>query len=308
MKFLITGGAGSVGQALTAFFIQKGHEVRVLDKEADRLRSMGPKHLELVKGRIEDPTVVKEAMKGIDILLHLAWSFSDNPIELLESDLKGHIILLDEAVAAKVSHFIYTSTAVVYGKPIRIPITEEAPCLVEEARKPFYGIAKLMAEKLSLAYFRTKGLPVTIFRFWWSYGNEIGGRHLRDLIKLAHLGEPLMVPQDAGGSFLHMDDLTNAILIALQKPKTFGEIFNLSTLFLSWEEVARIIIEVTHSSSPLEMIPTGEWKGPTFLADTWELSTDKAERLFAYQSALSHLMAKQGLKEAIAQCYQVMKM
>jgi UDP-glucose 4-epimerase len=304
MKFLIAGGAGSVGQALTAFFIQKGHDVRVLDKEADRLRSIGPKHLELVKGGIEDLTIVKEAVKGVDVIIHLAWSFSDNPIELLESDLKGHILLLDEAVAAKVSHFIYTSTAVVYGKPIRIPITEESPCLVEEARKPFYGAAKLMAEKVSLVYFKTKGLPVTIFRFWWSYGEEIGGRHLRDLIKLAQAGQPLTVPEGAGGSFLHIDDLTNAILLAIQKKELFGEIFNLSTLFLTWEDVARIIIEVTHSSSPLEVIPAKEWKGPPFLADAWELSTGKAERLFAYRSLLSHLTARQRLKEAIAKCYK----
>jgi UDP-glucose 4-epimerase len=268
---------------------------------------VGPEHLVLVKGRIEDPAIVKEAVKGIDVIIHLAWSFSDNPMELLEGDLKGHILLLDEAVAAKVSHFIYTSTAVVYGKPTRIPITEEAPCLVEEARKPFYGVAKQMAEKVSLAYFKTKGLPVTIFRFWWSYGEEIGGRHLRDLIKLAQAGQPLMVPEGAGGSFLHLDDLTNAILLALQKQEAFGEIFNLSTLFLTWEEVARIIIEVTHSSSPLEVIPAKEWKGPAFLADAWELSTGKAERLFAYRSVLSHLTARQRLKEAIAKCYQDMK-
>ncbi len=296
-----------MGQALTAFFIQKGHEVRVLDKEADRLQSVGPEHLELVKGRIEDPAVVKEAVKGIDVIIHLAWSFSDNPTELLESDLKGHVLLLDEAVDAKVSHFIYTSTAVVYGKPTRIPITEEAPCLVEEARKPFYGVAKLMAEKASLAYFKTKGLPVTIFRFWWSYGEEIGGRHLRDLIKLAQAGQPLMVPEGAGGSFLHLDDLTNAMLLALQKQEAFGEIFNLSTLFLTWEEVARIIIEVTHSSSPLEVIPAKEWKGPAFLADAWELSTGKAERLLAYRSLLSHPSARQKLKEAIAKCHKNMK-
>jgi UDP-glucose 4-epimerase len=248
--------------------------------------------------------VVKEAVKGIDVIAHLAWSFSDDPGELLASDLKGHILLLDAAVAEKISHFFYTSTAVVYGKPIKSSITEEDPCLVEEGRKPFYGIAKLMAEKLSLTYFRTKRLPVTIFRFWWSYGQEIGGRHLRDLIKLAQARQPLMVPEGAGGSFLHLDDLTNAILLAIQKQKTFGEIFNLSTLFLSWEEVARIIIEVTDSSSPLEVIPSKEWKGPPFLADIWKLSTDKAERLFIYQSALSHLMAKQKLKEAIAQCYR----
>jgi UDP-glucose 4-epimerase len=305
VKFLITGGAGSVGHALTSSLLQKGHHVRVLDKNTDILKpSLSHINLELIKGRVEDPMVVKEAVKGIDVIAHLAWSFSDDPGELLASDLKGHILLLDAAVAEKISHFFYTSTAVVYGKPIKSSITEEDPCLVEEGRKPFYGIAKLMAEKLSLTYFRTKGLPVTIFRFWWSYGQEIGGRHLRDLIKLAQAGQPLMVPEGAGGSFLHLDDLTNAILLAIQKQKTFGEIFNLSTLFLSWEEVARIIIEVTDSSSPLEVIPSKEWKGPPFLADIWKLSTDKAERLFIYQSALSHLMAKQKLKEAIAQCYR----
>ncbi len=307
MRFLITGGAGSVGQALTLVFLEKGHSVRVLDKKADQLHSLDHRNLELIKGEIEDLSAVSRAVKGIDVIVHLAWSFSDDPMELLASDLKGHILLLDAAAAEKVSHFFYTSTAVVYGKPIKSPIAEEDPCLVEDARKPFYGIAKLTAEKLLLAYFRTKGLPMTIFRFWWSYGEEIGGRHLRDLIKLAQAGEPLTVPKEAGGSFLHLDDLTNALLMALKKPKTFGEIFNLSTLFLTWEEVARIIIEVTHSSSPLEVIPAKQWKGAPFLADAWELSTEKAERVFAYRPTLSSSEARQSLKEAIAQCYNHMK-
>lgn len=307
MKFLITGGAGSVGLALTSSLLQKGHLVRGLDKKADRLQSLGHKNLELIKGEIEDLSLVKEAVKGIDVIIHLAWSFSDDPMELLDGDLRGHIALLDGAVAENVSHFIYTSTAVVYGKPIRSPITEEDPYLVEVARKPFYGVAKLMAEKLSLAYFRTKGLPVTIFRFWWSYGEEIGGRHLRDLIRLAQGGQPLMVPEGAGGSFLHLDDLTNAILLTIQNQKAYGEIFNLSTLFLSWEEVARIILEVTNSSSPLEVIPPKEWKGPVFLVDEWKLSTEKAERLLQYRSSFSNLMAKQSLKEAVAQCYKDIK-
>ena len=303
MKFLITGGAGSVGQVLTRSFLEKGHSVRVLDKKADQLQPLEHENLELIKGEIEDPSVVSRAVKGINVIVHLAWSFSDDPMELLASDLKGHVLLLDAAVAEKISHFFYTSTAVVYGKPTKSPITEEDPCLVEEARKPFYGIAKLMAEKVSLVYFRTKGLPVTIFRFWWSYGEEIGGRHLHELIKLAQAEKPLTVPKGAGGSFLHNDDLTNAIRMALQKPETFGEIFNLSTLFLSWEEVVRMIIEVTHSSSPIEVIPAKEWKGAPFLADSWELSTGKAKRVFAFGSTLFPLTAQERLKAAIAKCY-----
>jgi UDP-glucose 4-epimerase len=307
MKFLVTGGAGSVGQGLTQFFLEKGHSVRVLDKKADQLQSLEHGNLELIKGEIEDPSAVRGAVKGIDAIVHLAWSFSEDPVDLLATDLKGHVLLLDAAAAEKTSHFFYTSTAVVYGKPVRSPMTEEDPCWVEEARKPFYGIAKLTAEKLLLAYFRTKGLPATIFRFWWSFGEEIGGRHLRDMIKLAQKGEPLMVPKKAGGSFLYVNDLADALLLALQKPETFGQIFNLSTLFLSWEEVARIIIEVTDSSSSLDVIPEKEWKGAPFLADVWELSTEKAERVFGYRPTLSPSETRQKLKEAITWCYHSTK-
>ena len=81
-----------------------------------------------------------------------------------------------------------------------------------------------------------------------------------------------------GGSFLHLDDMTHAILLSAQKKETFGEVFNLSTQHLSWKDVARIIIEVAGSSSPLEVISAKEWKGAQFLADTWELSTSKAAR------------------------------
>jgi len=105
MKFLITGGAGSVGHALTSSLLEKGHSVRILDKKVDLLQSLGHKSLELIKGEIEDLSVVNGAVEGIDVIVHLAWSFSDDPIELLASDLKGHLLLLDAAIAEKISNF-----------------------------------------------------------------------------------------------------------------------------------------------------------------------------------------------------------
>lgn len=302
MNFLITGGAGSVGRDLTASLLEKGHFVKVLDKQAEAIAPLSDEKLELMPARLEDAPRVREALRGIDAVIHLAWSFSDDPGELLTSDLKGHVILLDACVEAKVSHLFYASTAVVYGKPVHLRITEESPCLVEEARKPFYAVAKQTAEKLALAYWKTKGLPVTIFRFWWSYGKKIGGRHLRDLITLALTGKPLTVPDGAGGSFLDHDDLTHALLLAMDKQESIGEIFNLATVYLEWKDIARMIIEVAGSSSSLEVVPAREWKGAQFLADSWELSTSKAERLFDYRSQFSPSMARQRLKEAIEQC------
>jgi UDP-glucose 4-epimerase len=307
MNFLITGGAGSVGQDLTASLLKKGHRVKIFDKNAEALGPVPDDNLALIPGRLEDSHLVQRALQGVDIVIHLAWSFSDDPAELLESDLKGHVVLLDASVAAKVSRFFYTSTAVVYGKPLRVPLSEDAPCLAEGARKPFYAIAKLTAEKLALAYGKTKGLPVTIFRFWWSYGKTIGGKHLRDMIMLAQAGQPLKVPEGAGGSFLDHDDLTHALLLAMKKQESIGQVFNLATLYVEWRDIARMIIEITDSSSPLEVIPAQEWKGAQFLTDPWELSIAKAERLFDYHSLFPPSMARQRIEQAIVQCRKDME-
>jgi UDP-glucose 4-epimerase len=302
MNFLITGGAGSVGRDLTASLLKKGHKVRVLDTHAEALTPLVDKKLELIQGRLEDSRLVAEALRGVDTVIHLAWSFSDDPGELLASDLKGHVVLLDACVEAKVSRLFYASTAVVYGKPVSVPVTEDAPCLVEEARKPFYAVAKQTAEKLALAYWKTKGLPVTIFRFWWSYRERIGGRHLRDMLTLASTGKPLTVPDGAGGSFLDHDDLTHALLLAMNSRESAGQTFNLATVYLEWKEIARMVIEVAGSSSSLEVVPAREWKGAQFLADAWELSTDKAEQRFGYRSLFSPEAARHRLKAAIELC------
>ncbi len=307
MNFLITGGAGSVGRDLTASLLEKGHSVRILDKDAKGFPSLRDKHVEVVQGRLEDWKLVQGALRDIDSVIHLAWSFSDDPVELLESDLKGHVVLLDACTAAKVSRLFYASTAVVYGKPVQVPITEDAPCLVEGARKPFYAIAKLAAEKLALAYWKMKGLPVTVFRFWWSYGRRIGGRHLRDMIALAQTGQPLTVPGAAGGSFLDHDDLTHGLLLAQQQERSVGEIFNLATVYLEWRDIARMIIQAADSSSSVELVPRGEWRGAQFLADPWELSAAKAERLFGYRSLFSPSTARERVQNAVALYRQELK-
>ncbi len=294
-----------MGGHLTLSLLEKGHWVRVLDRDPGLRRMAGNERLELVEGRVEDRSLVEEAVKGIEVVVHLAWSFSDDPLVLLESDLKGHAILLEAALSAGVSHFFYASTAVVYGKPVHPPLTEESPCLVEDARKPFYGIAKLTAEKLALAFWKTKGLPTTIFRFWWSYGKAIGGRHLRDIMNLALTGQPLAVPEGAGGSFLHLDDLTDAVLLTAGKGEAFGEVFNLATVYLEWRDVAGIVTEVTGSSSPLEVVSQKEWRGPRFLADSWDLSTEKVQR-FGYRP-LPSAAARQGLKEAFTALSEEMR-
>jgi UDP-glucose 4-epimerase len=299
VRFLLAGGAGAVGRDLTMALLQEGHAVRVLDTHTEGFPLSGQKNLELITGKVEDGALAASAVKDCEAVIHLAWSFTDDPADLVAVDLAGQMTLLQAAAAAKISHFYYISSAIVYGSPASFAITENDPCLAEKARKPFYGVAKLAAEKFAQAFWETTGLPITIFRFWWSYGEEISGRHLREMLGRAVAGQPLEVSEGAGGSFLHHDDLMQAILLTFKKTKTFGEVFNLATLYLGWQDIAEIIIDLTGSASQLAVIPASEWQGPQFLADSWRLCTCKARQLLGFSSRWPHDAARESLKAAI---------
>jgi nucleoside-diphosphate-sugar epimerase len=305
-RILITGGAGSCGTFLTDSFLKRGYEVTVLDRDVEPLKSRENDRLTLMEGHLEDRGTVKEAVEGVDTVVHLAWSFSSDPMEVLDQDLKGHINLLEEMAEQKTGHLVYTSTAIVYGKPRYSPIDEDHPLVVEEARKPLYGITKAAAEKLCLLYWKERGLPATVIRFWWAFGDDIGGRHLRQMLKTAADGEPLEFPGDSGGSFLHMADLYQGIEKCLFSPAAFGQTFNLAAVYVTWEEVAAIVKDVTGSDSEIRSIPTSEWRGSAFLADTWKLDDTLARQLLGYTPYGSE-EAKTALRGAVAHRWETMK-
>lgn len=275
----------------------------VLDRELGALPRSHPA-LELIPGGVEDAAAVAQAARGAEAIIHLAWSFADDPRILLEQDLRGHLLLLEAARAQGVRHFVYSSTAVVYGRPIRVPIDEEHPLRVLEARKPAYGMAKEFAEKLTLLAARTDGPPATVVRFWWAFGETIGGRHLRDMLRTAASGKPLVVPADCGGSFLSMEDFIQAVELLLLSPRSFGQVFNLASLYVTWEEVARMAAEATGSCAKVEVVPVAEWKGAAFLADRWELDDRKIRGGLGFKPARDPAGVRAALRRAIAQTWQ----
>ncbi len=304
MRILVTGGSGSVGRELIPALLARGHRVVVLDKEVGALQHLTQPGLELVPGAVEDAGVIVEAARGAEVIIHLAWSFSDDPRVLLEQDLRGHLLLLDAAWLQQVRHFIYTSTAVVYGKPVHVPIDEDHPLRVLEARKPAYGMAKEFAEKLTLLKGRTEGLPVTIVRFWWAFGETIAGRHLRDMLRPAAAGEPVRVSADCGGSFLSMEDFNLAMELILLNPGSFGQIFNLASAYVTWEEVARMAVEVTGSFSRVETVPPIEGTGAAFFADRWELNDRRIRERLGFKPTRDPAGVREGLRSAVARTWQ----
>lgn len=300
MRILVTGGNGSVGFGLIPSLLDRGHSVVVLDKDVGAVRGIAHPQLTCVAGGVEEQAAVTEAARGVEAIVHLAWSFSDDPSYLLEHDLRGHLLLLSLAKAQGVRHFIYTSTAVVYGKPVRIPIGEDDPLRVLAARKPAYGMAKEYAEKLTLLASQDGGVPATILRFWWAFGAEIGGRHLREMLRTAADGKSLRVPVDCGGSFLSQEDFNLAVERLLASPETAGRVFNLASAYVTWEDVARMIVEVTGGRGGIEVVPREAWFGAAFLADRWELDDRRIRVALGFTPCRDESGVRAALRQAIS--------
>jgi UDP-glucose 4-epimerase len=254
MRVLVTGGAGYVGSHLVDALRQAGHAVRVLD--------LHPANGDFVQGSVTDPSLVAQAVRDVEVVYHLAWGFypGDERREIQEN-LFGTLNLLEAALAAGVRHFLFASTAVVYGPTGPSRVDEEHPCHPERSTigGPAYGITKLACEKLCLVYQR-RGLPVTIFRMHGVFSQRRLGQ-FGQMIGQALAGEPVKAIQQAGGEYGHLRDVLRAFLLAMGNPRAHGEVFNLAgTHTYRDPDLARTIIETTGSESQIQLIedPTQE--------------------------------------------------
>ena len=306
MKVLIAGGAGDIGKYLINDFPKRGYEVVVLD-QAPKTPEMEKIPITYFQGNLINRALVDEIVQGMDVIINLAWSFADDPHTIFGEDIKGHLHLLEAASSSGVKHFIYTSTATVYGRAVSHPVTESHPCLIGDARKPLYALGKYTAEELCRLYNKERGLPVTIFRFWWAFGENIGGRHLRDLVKKSLKHQPLEMVRGAGGAFVTMADLGSAMISAITKPAPSGQVYNVGSLLLTWEEVGRMIVDLTHSNSTIQLVPSDQWKGPAFLNEVWDLSWEKAEKDLGFKPGHSNEEIRSQFIKALQKCIDQVK-
>ncbi len=298
VKILVTGGCGNMGVHVVKSLAQKGHQVRVLDKDEDGLKKLAGDGVETISGDIADKEGVRRAVNGVDAILHLAWSFSENLVDLLDIDVKAYQYLLDAAVEYGVKDVINATTAVSYGKPTTNPVDETHPHLVEQSRNPAYALAKLITEEMSKIYAAQHDIAANNVMIWYAYGDTIGGRNIRAMAQDAIEKGFIEVPSGSGGNFLQLDDFVSAVLAIFEKrPK--GELFNLGSVYLTWEELAQLIVNHANPQAKVVAIPKNEWQGSVFLADDWPFSTKKADDMLRYQTGLTREKAVDNLSRAL---------
>lgn len=224
MKAIITGGAGFIGVQLSAYLQAFGMEIIVVDKHIPASSRTNGIRYQIAD--IRDPALgsLFEKEKP-DIVCHLAAQKAvtysmQAPTEDAAHNIMGTVQLLDLATKHGVRHFLFTSTAAVYGIPRYLPMDETHPIHPIS----FYGLSKLMAENYIKMYAQHAGFNYTIFRLANIYGPPTSPVEPSGIIQilLDHIAKhkPFTIFGDGTQTrdFLHIADVLTAFRLAIQHP------------------------------------------------------------------------------------------
>ena len=182
-KILVTGAAGFIGSHLVEELAKQGYKVRAFIRYNSRsqwgwLEGLPClKDIEVYAGDIRDYDSVRDAVRGVDIVFHLAaligipYSYV-SPLAYIKTNIEGAYNILQAAREEGVKRVVHTSTSEVYGTARYVPIDEDHPL---QAQSP-YAASKIAADQMALSYYRSFGLPVVVVRPFNTFGPRQSAR------------------------------------------------------------------------------------------------------------------------------------
>jgi len=282
-KILVTGADGFIGSHLVEHLVRQGHSVRAfvlynsfnswgwLDESPKEITE----NIEIFSGDVRDPHGVKEAMKGCDVVLHLAaliaipYSYH-SPDTYVDTNVKGTLNIVQAARELGVERVVQTSTSEVYGTAQFVPITEDHPL---QGQSP-YSATKIGADQIAMSFYNAFETPVSTIRPFNTYGPRQSARAVI----------PTIITQIANGSreiklgaltptrdFNYFMDIVRGFEAVAASDACVGEVVNVGSGFeVSIGDTAQAIAEVMNAD--IEII-----------CDEQRLRPEKSEvnRLFA---------------------------
>jgi nucleoside-diphosphate-sugar epimerase len=213
MRTLVTGGSGYLGETVVRRLRERGDAVRVLDLVDNEDR---PSDVEFQRGDIRDPGVVREALRGVDVVHHdvAQVPLAKDREKFWSVNVEGTRVLLEAAARASVEKVVLVSSSAIYGVPPKNPVDLDVLPRPREA----YGRAKLEGERVAEEYVR-RGLDVTIVRPRTVLGHGRLGI-FQILFEWVRRGRPVYTlgSGDNRYQFVHADDLAEVCLRADRMP------------------------------------------------------------------------------------------
>ncbi|SEU14233.1 NAD-dependent 4,6-dehydratase LegB [Paenibacillus sp. NFR01] len=238
---LVTGADGFIGSHLTESLLEAGYKVRAFVYYnsfnswgwLDTLPKEKLSQIEIFAGDIRDPNGVREAMKGIDVVYHLAALIAipfsyHSPDSYVDTNIKGTLNVLQAARDFNTSRVLVTSTSEVYGTARYVPIDEAHPF---QGQSP-YSATKIGADRIAESFYRSFGLPVSIVRPFNTYGPRQSARAIIPTIitqLLSGSNEIKLGSLSPTRDFNYVKDTAAGFIAIAQSEMTIGEEINIAT-------------------------------------------------------------------------------
>jgi UDP-glucose 4-epimerase len=231
MKVLVTGSSGQLGSYVCEHMYDR-HDVLGMDLLLARVEGM-----ESVIGDIRRRDDVKEAVTGVDVVVHCAAQVSversmEDPVTDAETNVIGTINVLHEAASSGVRRLVYISSAAVLGNPKHVPIDESHPT------EPMsnYGASKLAGERFALSHASSHDMDVVAIRPFNFYSPRADPESpysgvITKFAKRVAEGKPPLIEGDGlqTRDFIHARDVAAFVGTVAEAEGFSGEVFNCGT-------------------------------------------------------------------------------
>lgn len=313
-KILITGGAGFIGSNLCDYFLSKNYKVVCLDNFATGYKHnlkdfINHENFKLIEGDIRNLETCKQAVEGVDCVLHQAALGSvprsiHDPITSNEVNISGFLNMLVAARDAKVKRFVYAASSSTYGDSVGLPKVED---VIGKPLSP-YAITKYVNELYADIFSRTYGLETIGLRYFNVFGRkqDPNGAYAAVIPKfvtqLMHHQSPV-INGDGNFSrdFTYIDNVIqmNELAITTSNPEAINTVYN--TAFGDRNTLNDLVgyLKTYLSDFDPKIATINIEYGPNRAGDIPHslASIDKAKKLLGYDPQFS---LQQGLKEAIS--------
>jgi UDP-glucose 4-epimerase len=297
-KILVTGGCGLIGSTTIDQILReyKPAKIVILDNlvrgSLDNVTSaLADKRVTLVRGDIRDAELVRETMRGMDAVIHMAalriTACAADPREAFDTMCAGSFNVVDAARLEGVKKVIAASSASIYGLAEKFPTSEDHHPYNDET---WYGASKTMLEGLLRSYKSMFKLPYVALRYFNVYGPrmDIHGKYTEVLIRWMERIEAGQAPIIFGDGlttmdFVYIDDVARANVRALASDVS-GEVFNVARgEETSLRGLAEALLKTMGSDQHLEFGPERSVNPVSRrLADI-----SKAERMLGFRAKVS---------------------
>lgn len=275
MKVLVTGGTGFIGKFVLLRLKEAGHSIRCLVRKTTDTTIPEKVGAELITGDVTDRSSVKQAVSGIDSVIHLANIYDfwiPHKKDYYAVNVEGTRNVLEESLDANINKIIHISTLGVYGVPNEKPYTENSS--PANNRTSLYFDTKYQGDSIAWKLHHEKNLPLVVIYPGGVTGpgdNKSSGRYLYNMVK----GKmPAQAFLNSVFTWVDVRDVAEVIVRALEKNDNIGEKYFAGAEMLTFAEFNRLISSASGVSLPRIKMPG--WMammsaaGLTFLADIFK--------------------------------------